>query len=229
LKPFAGYSDRAAIVRNGRLYQPIYFTDASYFQYTSDSVILVVDIATDTVVDTLTAPCPGLDYASTDAAGNMYFSNWIYAAGAAAVLDQPPTCVYKVPADGGAPSATAFAEMTDGHEGGALRFLPDGRTMFSVLHDEHDTREPRKVDDVTYGANWRFWSAPAAGSPAAMIDAIDWSSGAHYTFEIDGQSYMLVAAGDYGATTVYRIEGDTITPTPLFDGIGWSTRLFKLR
>jgi len=229
-KVFPGYSDRAALVRGGKLYQPLYWTDDSYFRYTPDSRIAVIDVASDQVASVLEAPCPGLDYATADAAGNLYFSSWIYAAGAAAVLDQPATCVFEVPADGAPHVAMTFADIDSGREGAALHVLASGRAVFSVLHDERFTVDPTTdPSDVTFGPNWRFWSFdPSAGaSTAAQVDAIDWNAGAQYTFEIDDKDYMLVAAGDYSATTVYDL-GDQVTPVAKFDATGWSTRLFKL-
>jgi len=229
LTPFAGYSDRSAVVRGGRLYQPVYWTDETFFSYTPDSQIIVIDIATDAVVEQIEAPCPGLDYASSDAAGNLYFSSWVFAAGAAAVLDQPATCVVKLPGDGGAPTATPFVDFAGGREGAAFRILSDGTAVFSVLHDERVSIGPTTPPgDVTFGANWRFWSYGADPAAAAPITAIDWSAGAQYTFDIDDRSYMLVANGEYSATTVYEI-GDGAAPVAVIDGTGWSTRLFKLR
>jgi len=228
-QPFPAYADRAALVRNGKLYQPIYWTDDTYFKYTPDSQIVVIDIASDAVVETLQAPCPGLDYATADAAGNLYFSSWVYAAGAAVVLEQPATCVFEVPADGSAPHvAMAFAEVAGGREGAALRFLPGGRAVFSGFHDERFTVDgTTDVADVTFGPNWRFWSYDAAAGTAAPIDTIDFNAGAQYSFDVDGRTYMLVAAGDYSATTVYEV-GDDVQPAPVFDTLGWSVRLFKV-
>jgi hypothetical protein len=228
-KAFPGYSDRAALLRDGKLYQPLYWTDDTYFRYTPDSRIAVIDVATDHVVDVIDAPCPGLDFGSADAAGNLYFSSWIYAAGAAAVLDQPATCVFEVPADGSAPRvATTFADIAGGREGAALRFLSGGRAVFSVLHDERFTVDPTTDPSVpTFGPNWRFWSYNPTTQAGAELDAIDWNAGAQYSFDIDGKDYMLVAAGDYGATTIYDL-GDPAKPAATFDALGWSTRLFKL-
>lgn len=229
-KLFPGYADRAARVRDGKLYQPLYWTDESYFQYQQDSHIAVFDVATDTLDEVITAPCPGLDYASADAAGNLFFSSWVYAPGAAVVLGQPSTCVFEVPADGRPPAvAFQFAEVADGREGAALRFLPGGQAMFSAFHDERFT-----VDDqtdpsaVTFGPNWRFWTYDVAAGTAAMNPAFEWNAGAQYAFDLDQRTYMLVAAGDYSATTLYDL-GSGGAATPVLETRGWSVRLFKLR
>lgn len=233
LKPFAGYSDRAAQLRNGKLYQPIYWTDSTYFQYTVDSAIVVVDVASDTVAETITAPCPGLDFSSADAAGNLYFSNWIYAAGGAAVVAQPSTCAFEIPADGSAPKvAMTFKDVTDGREGAALRFLPSGKAMFSTLHDERFPANTTDPGEVTFGDNWRFWTAdPAAGAlgtGAAVLEAYDWNAGAPYVFDVAGTDYMLIASGDYSKTTIFAQDA-TGAPASSFGIDGWAFRLFQVR
>jgi hypothetical protein len=38
---------------------------------------------------------------------------------------------------------------------------------------------------------------------------------------------MLVPAGDYSSTTLYRLDGGD--PEPVFEAGGWTTRLFELR
>jgi hypothetical protein len=98
-----GYSDRSAVVRDGRLYQPLYWTDETYFEFAPSSPIAVIDLATDTVLGTLDAPCPGLDFATQAENGDLYFSSWIFAAGGAAVIAQPATCVARIPAGGSQP------------------------------------------------------------------------------------------------------------------------------
>jgi hypothetical protein len=55
-KPYPGYSDRSAILRGSRLYQPLYWTDDDYFRFTPDSRIAVIDTERDEVVDVLEAP-----------------------------------------------------------------------------------------------------------------------------------------------------------------------------
>lgn len=225
-----GYSDRSAVVRDGRLYQPLYWADETFFEFGPRSAIAVIDVASDSLLATLDAPCPGLDYATQAENGDIYFSSWIFAAGGAAVLAQPPTCVVRLPASSDEPElAFRFAELTQGREGAALRYLSGGRALLSVLHDE---RVPMTSETdpaaVTYAANWRFWLYDQQSASASPIESIDWHAGAQYSFDIDGRTLMLVAESDYSATTVYDV-GNGSAPARLFDTPGWSVRLFKLR
>jgi hypothetical protein len=226
---FTAYSDRAAVLKDGLLYLPFYWTDDSFFAFTPDSRVVVLDVATDAVVQEIAAPCPGLDYATRDEQGNIYLSSWVYAPGGAAVLAQPSTCVFEIPAQGEPHVAFDVASVTGGRQGGVLRALSGGRALLSVLHDERFApSDTPSVQDLTFAANWRFWSYDFASATATPIETVDWNAGAQYSYDIGGKTYMLVAAADYSATTIYDV-GDGLTPTPLFDTTGWSTRLFEVR
>jgi hypothetical protein len=224
--PFPGYSDRAALLRDGLLYQPIYWADEAFFEFTADSRIVVIDTERDEVVDVLEAPCPGLDFATRDESDNLYFSSWIFAPGGAALLDQPATCVVKVPvATNDVEKVFELAELTSGREGGVMRYLGDGRALVSVLH--HDHASSNDVAEVTYGPNWRFWSLDVVTGDAAETEDIDWNAGAAYSASAGGKELMLVPAGDYTDTTVFEVASGS-APRKLFDTGGWSLRVFEL-
>lgn len=226
---FTAYSDRASVLRDGLLYQPFYWTDESYFLFDPASRIVVTDVATDSVVSVIEAPCPGLDYATVDAVGNAHFSAWVYAAGGAAVLDQPTTCVFELPARGEPRVAFDLPSKTEGRQGGVMRSIGNGRALLSVLHDERfPATDAPSAPDLTFADNWRFWSYELASGTATPIETIEWNAGAQYSFDIDEKIYALVAAADYSATTVYDL-GDGQSLTPAFDTPGWATRLFKVR
>jgi hypothetical protein len=225
---YPGYSDRAAVVRDGLLYQPRYWTDDTYFQFTEDSRVAVVDVQTDTVLDDLAVDCPGIDHAALDEEGTLWLSSWVFAPGGAAVLDQPATCVATLPVGGAPQTVFSVGELTEGREGGALRPLGAGKAVLSVLHDEEaPVTDPPDVAAVTYGPHWRLWSVDLDSQQASPLEEPGWSSGAQYTVTLDGSTYMLVAAGDYTSTTLYDLGADP--PAPLLDTPGWSVRLFRAR
>ena len=229
LEPFPGYSDRAAVVRGKRLFQPIYWTSTeNFFSYDKASQILVIDIEKDEIVETLDAPCPGLDFATQDDEGNIYYSSWVFAPPAAAVVEQPKTCIVKIPAGDDTKVETAFnvADVAEGHEGGALRYVGNGKAVLSVFHLEHATGD-KDVQTVAFGPNWRFWSIDLKSKKAEAIEGIDWNAGAAYTSKVGSDTFLLVPDGDYASTTFYRDTG-SIDPKPVLKTKGWSMRLFQL-
>jgi hypothetical protein len=223
---YPGYSDRAAVQRGGKLYQPLYWHGASFFELAPDSLIAAIDTATDTVETVLAVNCPGIDFATADASGNLWFSSWVYAAGGAAMLARTDTCVVELPADGSAPvTAFAFKDVTGGHQGAALRYLGNGKGLMSVMFPDHSTETA--ADEVTFADNWRFWLYDFATGTAQQLDAFDWNDGGQYAFEIGETTYLLMSKADFSSTSIYDVS-DTAAPSHLFDTMGWSTRLFQV-
>lgn len=110
-----------------------------------------------------------------------------------------------------------------------MRYLGDGRAVLSVLHDERfAVSAAPSASELTFAANWRFWSLDVASNSAQMIDGVDWNAGAQYSFDIDKKTYTLVALADYSATTVFELRSEGALQ-PVFDTTGWATRLFRLR
>jgi hypothetical protein len=237
LTPYPAYSDRATVLRGNKLYWPVYYTSEAddFFKYDGKSELLVIDTERNEVLEKLELPCPGIDFASEDEAGNAYFSSWVFAPPATAVFDQPPTCVAKLPAGDHPRLETAFtvSDLTDGREGGALRYVGNGQAILSVFHLEHAPEADRTdIQTVAYGANWRFWSVDLSTTKATEITEIDWNAGAAYGSNIEGESYILIPDGSYSNTSVHRlvldgevakIEQDAVLKTK-----GWSMRLFRL-
>jgi hypothetical protein len=230
-KAYPAYLDRTQVLRGGRLHQPIYVTDESYFKYLPESYVVVTDVEKDQVVEMLEAPCPGLDYATQDHAGHVYFSSWVYAPSGAAVLGQPPTCVAKLAAGESTISkAFAFSEVTGGHQGAALYHIAGGQGIMSILHEDHATGDRADVRNVGFGQNWRSWSYDFTTGKAALMESVDWHGGAHYSVRIDGEPLMLITNGEYTSSTVYRhAKAAGEAPVRLFDTRGWAVRLFKVR
>lgn len=225
--PYTSYTDRAGVVRDGKMYLPMYWTDSKFFKYTPDTRIAVFDIATDTMIEVLSAPCPGIDFATVDDAKNIYFSSWIFAPGGAYIdATMPRTCIAKLGPEPGAVPVVAWKvnEIAGGREGGALRYMGNNRALLSVLHPEHATATD--VETVTYGANWQFWTVDLTTGAATQNTTIDWNAGAAYSMTIDGQPYMLVPGDGYATSTLYHLT--TPAPVRLFDTDGWAMRLFSL-
>lgn len=226
----AGTLDRSNVIRDGLLYQPMYWSDEDYAVFAPDSRIVVIDIATDRVVRVIEAPCAGLDIGTRDAAGNLYFSTWTSGIYQPLVLGDAGNCVARVPAGSDvAEVAFTFAELAEGREGAAVRHFQGESVLFSVFHEEQSGRL-RDADDpwtVIGERNWRTWLYDPASERSAPVESLDWNSGATYVFHLGGVAHVLVPSTDYAATTVVALDAET-RATELFTMRGWGIRLFEL-
>ena len=235
LMPTLAFGDRGAALSEGRLFLPVYWTGPSFAARDPRSEILVYDVENDTLVDSLDAPCPGLDFASVDdAAGRIYFSPWTGGAGAALVLGDAPTCVVEV--DPSVPEITAvlsFQGLAEGREGAAFRALGDGKFVFSAFHDEEVDLEGaiEEQDPFTILGQeaWRLWGYDAESEEASPITAVASNSGATYWSRIDGVTYALIPTTDFASSVVYELAADASEATPLFEYQGFTLRLFRVR
>jgi hypothetical protein len=229
LEAYSAYSDRAAVIRDNKLYQPVYYTDLagpSFFTVDGGSSLIVLDLATDTVLSVAEIPCPGIDFASQDDDGNIYFSSWVYAPAGAAVIGQPPTCVAKLEVGSDEPRKLFdVADEASGHQGGMFRYIGNGKAFLSVLHEERDDSQDPSV--VAYGPNWKFWLYDLATGKASEDAALPYNAGAAYDVKADGKPYLLVPAGDYTSTQLFALHADG-TADAAFTATGWALRLFDL-
>ncbi|MEM7139197.1 MAG: hypothetical protein AAF500_21675 [Myxococcota bacterium] len=234
LFPTFGSGDRGTVIHDGQVFQTLYWTDLSFARFDEASQIVVFDIETDSVVDLIDAPCPGLAYATADEQGNLYFSPWTGAAGSALVLGEERTCAVVVDAaTHDVTSVLNFAELTEGREGGVMRYVGNGRFAMSIFHDE-DVDLEAAIDDqdpfaILATASWRVWTYEAATGDVSVVDGIESNSGAIYWFDADGMRYALVPGEDYASSAVYELADGGETPTRLFDYPGWAVRLFRVR
>ncbi|MFW5925370.1 MAG: hypothetical protein ACOCV4_04340 [Myxococcota bacterium] len=226
----AGLNDRASVLHDGKLYQPMYWSDESWADRPADSRIVVVDVTTDTLVDVLEAPCPGLDFGTEDDSGNLYFSNWTGGAGTHLVLDTAATCVVSVDSETlHVSKELGFADVADGREGAAFHHVTGDQFVMSVFHDERvDVEAAEEPFGIVGGPNWRLWSYDAGTGDATPIESVEWNSGAVYWFDVNGSEMGLIPAADYGSSTLYELNADGTDATKRFDVQGWGIRLFPL-
>jgi hypothetical protein len=222
-------TDRGVIVRGNRLYHPYYWANESYTDYAPDSRIAVYDTDEDRLLEVIEAPCPGLDIATADDFGNMYFSNWTGNAALTLVKGETPPCGIKLPVGTHAVDpAWDWTAITEGREASAMRFSGDRHALLSVFHQERiqfdADSDPWAVISTE---NWRIWRIDLETRQAAPIDAIAWNSGATYVQRIDGTTYLLVPSADYSTSQVYAVDGGSAQA--LFTTHGYGTRLFKVR
>ncbi len=226
-----GLADRSSIVHDGKFYLPMYWTDDSYAQRSDDSLVVVVDVATDSVEASIPADCPGLDHVTIDEEGTLYFSNWTGGVGTYYVLETAQNCIAVLDTtdDDDEVTTTTFASFTGGHEGAAYTYAGDGRFVVSVFDEVR--ADAANADDpfaVVGENNWKLWMYEPASGDAAPIDAVDWNSGAITHTWLDNTLYSMVPGEGYASTVVYS-HGSSGSAAPAFSITGWSFRLFRVR
>ncbi|MFP2930123.1 MxcI [Pyxidicoccus sp. 3LG] len=225
--------DRAMVVRDGYSFQPFYWTDGDYYDFSPTSQIAVYSNADDSLVKLIDAPCPGLDVATQDEAGNIYFSNWVFSA-AAPVLKEgaPETCVVRIKAGEQALDTgwtRSLAAMVGGRQTAAFRYLANGVGVVAVFHKENvvinDETEPSVV---TSGNHWKLWRVNLENGTAAPVEGLDFIAGGYYAFRIEGRTFLLLPTSDYAKTAVWELGVDG-APVKRFETLGWAYQFVKVR
>lgn len=230
LRPVTGLADRSSVAFDGKYYLPVYWTDEQYADRSDDSVIVVIDIETDTVEDTLEAGCPGLDYATVDDDGKIHFSNWTGGPGTYYVLGTAQNCIATLDPKSGTLATKTFASMTGGHEGAAFMYAGGGRFVMSVFDEERaDVENAEDPFSIVAGLNWQLWSYDPETGEAGPVSGVDWNSGAVIHARIGDDLYSLVPGADYKSTTAYKLGANGTSAEVAFRIYGWSYRLFRLR
>ena len=224
-------TNRGSTIRDGKVYHTYYWTDENYERYAPESRIAVYDIETDELLDVIAAPCPGLDVATQDEAGNLYFSSWTGLPGLSLVLGEPTSCAVKIPAGSEQidPSWTlSWPDITEGRHGAALRYQGGGHGLVSIFHHERVEYDGASDAFALIGTeNWQTWRIDLTSRAIAPLGGIAANSGAIYVEAIGDSAYALVPTEDYQSSQIYQIDG--ADGRPLFSTRGWATRLFQLR
>lgn len=228
LKPAVGLADRASVVIGSKAYLTAYWTDMNYAERSDDSVIIVVDSDTDEVAEKISVDCAGLDYATLDEDGNIWFSNWTGAAGTFYVLDTPETCIAKLDPKTGDVTVQTFSEITGGHQGAAFAYAGNGKFVMSVFDEvKADAANADDFRTVVAGLVWNVWGYDPKTGKAEPIEGYEANSGAVVHTRVNGELYSMVPGADYTTSTVYRLD-NAETATKMYDVNGWSFRLFAL-
>ncbi|WP_224243539.1 MxcI [Hyalangium gracile] len=228
----AGY-DRSTAVRGDYSFQPFYWTDSRFYRFSQLSQIAVYSNADDSLVKLIDAPCPGLDMATQDEAGHLYFSNWVFST-AAPVLseDGPDNCAVRIKAGELALDASWTRKLSDivgGRQTVGFRYLANGVGLVAVLHSEDMTIDDKtEPTAVTGGSHWRLWRVNVEAGTGQPVEGLGRFAGGYYAFRLDGRTFLLLPSADYAKTTVYEL-GVQGAAEPRFETLGWAYQLVKLR
>ncbi|WP_394846219.1 MxcI [Pendulispora brunnea] len=223
--------DRALVPQGTELYWPYYWSDNDYFRFSQTSQIALYDTAADQLRSLIDAPCPGLDFASKDDDGNLYFSNWVFAVAQPAFdASAPQTCTVRVKAGQTTIDPefrVRFPELTDGRQGAAFHYIGQGKAFFAVFHHEAVPAGtlPRKAIEDNY---WRFWTYDMVTRTAKPLEGIDVFAGGYRAAKVNGRTFLLLPRKDYSSTVAYELFADG-TVKRLFESVGWAYQFLRVR
>lgn len=223
--------NRASAVRGDRAYLAFYWADFTDYSMADDSVVVVVDTATDTVAESIAVPCPEINFASVDEANDrVYFSNWGFSAVNTAFHAGPHACAVRL--DDGATALDpsfqlTFSDVTGGREGATLRVLDDGKVLLTVFHPEiYDA--PPTAEQIADGASWHLWSIDLATNEAAPFGDLGYHSFGVNGARVGDETLLFLPSADWASTTTYALADDGTTEAR-WTSAGWQTRLVALR
>lgn len=223
--------DRGAVVRDGRMYVAVTWSDTENLNMLPGSRILVIDVERDQIVGFLDAPCVDLSVADRDEQGNLYFSNWVYSAGATLLYGDSSACSVRIPAGSEALDdwSLKFADVT-GREGAVLGYVGEGKWFYSSFLGDAAAYNPQTDDwfDWLFGDTWQLEVLDPATRTSQVISGLPRNGGGYYSARFDGVTHVLVPGDGYSTTSIHALGADG-TITHEIDTPGWSTRLFKLR
>jgi hypothetical protein len=223
----------SAVLRDGKLYRTIFWTDEDYLEFSEQSLIAVWDVETDQYLgSTLIDRCPGNgNVADMDEDGNIYFSNWIWTIGGTLMFDRAPSCVIKVPTGSDGPDsdwALSYAELSNGHEGAMFSHIEGNQALVSIFDDSRTSFDDMTEPFAYMGSqNWQIWSVDLTTGEGEPLSGLSYNQGAYTQVTIDDRHFIMVPSDDWGKMSFYElVDGEAV---PSIEVPGWSFAFAKVR
>jgi hypothetical protein len=197
----------------GPVLKPFYYRDEDWFEFGAHSPIAVYDPETHDETRLIDAPCPGLEVASQDEAGNTYFSPWTYSPTLSLFDLGPKPCVLRITPElevddwGG-----ELWDWTDGRPVYVFRYMRDGKALGTVLHTEevegdYDSGYDEELA-IELDSHWRLWQFDLNAETAAPVGGMGYSAGGFSWAQFGDRTFVFVPSEDWGSSTVYEIDAD---------------------
>jgi len=207
--------NRNSVHYDAAVMQAFHYHDDDWYDYGSQSHIVVYDKETFEEVRVLDVPCPGLSLATRDEQGNTYFATWDVPV-TSLLGEAPATCIAKVDPEGELLGTFDPRDWTDGRLVNNFRYLGNGRAFASVLHHEElgaDTPEELDADGIdalsASGPHWKLWFFDVEAETGQPLEGIDVAVGSGAQFAVvDGRTFVFVPYDDWGRTKGYEIDED---------------------
>lgn len=222
--------DRGFAVRGKYLFHGISWFDFATYEIAPTSLIAVIDTETSTLETLLDAPCPGLDTATTDEVGNIFYSGWAFAAGAVYLNSGSKACALMIPAGSNTVSSDfklTFAELT-GHEAIGLRYLGDSKFVMQVFDETKRTYNASTdtISDWVYADSWYFAIYDYVTHEYKELKNLGYFGGGYYSERLQDQFFLLTKRES--ETDYVRLLPDGSAKKGLTVD-GWASRVYQLR
>jgi hypothetical protein len=211
---------------------PYFWHDADWYEFHQSSQIGIygTDGALDTLLD---APCPALNIATADEAGNLYFTGMVDTI-AYQLLEEDSTlerCAVRINAGEhtiaeGWPRR--FEELTEGRPSGRFYYLQDGVGILTVFHEERATLDPGDAFGSIFADNWGLWLVDVEAWRAEPIEGWGFGSSNIFFSRVEARTFLHRVNSDFSETKIYEITTDA-SVTPQITVPGYATVLAQVR
>jgi len=198
----------------GPVLKPFYYRDDDWFRFGPSTPIAVYDPETHRERAVLDVPCPALEVASQDEAGNTYFSPWTYGPTLALFGAGPDTCIRRIDSSSelDADWQPDLRAWTGGRPVHVFRYLSDGKAFGTVLHvDEVQADFTAGYDEELAGEldrHWKLWLFDLHDETARPVEGIDHVASGFNMTKLDDRVFVFVPNDDWSASTVYEVDSD---------------------
>jgi hypothetical protein len=218
-------------MREDGLFWPYFWHDEDWYEFHQQSQIGIYQ--PDGSVEILDVPCPALNIATQDEAGNIYYSGMVdtiafQALEASSTLER---CVARINA-GEQKVAEGWPrnldELTDGRPAGRFYYLRDGVGLLSVFHAELATVDPEDIFASFFADHWALWLVDLNEWSAKRIEDRDFGSSNLFFSRLGQRTFIHDVASDFSQTVISEIDIDGGI-TPLLTVPGYAIVLRQVR
>lgn len=218
----------------GPVLKAFYYRDEDWFLFGPTTPIAVYDPDTHEETRIIDAPCPALEVATQDEAGNTYFSGWTYGPTLSLFGAGPAPCVRRI-----TPEATLDEEWTPDLRAWTgdrpvhvFRYMRDGKALGTVLHvDEveidfaagYDERAAAELD-----AHWRLWLFDLEAESAREVRGLGATESGFNWANFETRTFVLLPYDGWARTKVFEIDAEG-NATERFDTVGNVSEWLRVR
>jgi hypothetical protein len=214
--------------------KPFYYRDDAWFRFGGVTPIAVYDPETHRESRIIDVPCPALEVATQDEAGNTYFSGWTYGPTLSLFGDAPAPCVRRIKPDSTldetwTPDLTTW---TSGRPVHTFRYMRDGLALGSVLHVDQANVDFSAGYDETAAASldplWRLWAFDLQSETAHEVAGLGAMGQSFNWARFDDRTFVVVPNAEWSRTQVFEVDASG-NASPRFESTGWVGEWIRVR